>query len=977
MKNTNTLLSIAITTLFLITTTVSGQKYEKTSGISIQKAKVSFKSMLEYDKLQPRKSHKKKRPNKERDFPEFVSGEKHILYMEKNKPSAQNQYKGIAEDSPLPDLDFLGLEDNNNSIPPDVNGAAGPDHLMVTLNTGFRIMDRQGNVISDIGSGSFWYPLLGSGDTFDPKIKYDPYEERWIIVMPSSSNVNSSRLFVGVSENSDPTGNWFLYSFDSDPADQYWFDYPNYGFNKKWIVVGGNMFGAGFGYSVIFVINKADLYSNMPEAEYSRFEIYDGFTIVPAETYDEELEDMYMVSNAGGNSNGSGYLNLWKVTGEIGDESISNLGLIGIPEPWSNWSGAFGGNLAPQLGSEQRINSGDGRIQNTVYRNGKLWCAHHIFLPANEPDHSAIQWWELSTDGTILQRGRIEDTTGSFHFTFPTIAVNSKEDIMIGYGSFSPDQYASCSYSFRFADDPPNTLRNRYQFREGVAPYYKTYGGDRNRWGDYTATCIDPSDDLDFWTLQEYAELPSGGYDSWGTWWAYVNLDAIPAPGFEANITTVPAGSGVSFTDLTKYDPEQWLWIFEGGTPSTSTEQNPQNIIYENSGFFDVTLIASNYLGSDTLTLKNYINANTTILPEVEFSINDTIPETTDTVLFTDMSVYNPIEWQWEFEPDNIIYVNGTGQSSQNPEVIFTESGIYTVTLTAVNLNGSNSLQKENLVFSGGLPMPFYEDFEIKSLDSKSWIVNNPDGDKTWELAHTEGPSPGDKAANIEFRYYGNYGERDELVSPLINLTTFQSAFLDFKYAYAQRTAQYTDSLIIYISDDYPVSKTRILALGQDTTGNFATVPPVMSEFVPSSAGDWCGAESLVTCKTVDLSEWSGKPNIRIIFESYNGFGNNLFIDNVSVASPEATDEGFLVTSDISIYPNPATGIFTVDIRNNTSVNNIKVINLTGQVVYNKEINDSASTTKFGIDLSDRPKGIYLVKVTGDGVVIVGKVVLR
>ncbi len=976
MKNTNTLITLAITTLFLTTAISFGQQYDRIKGFSIQKAKVSFKSMQEFDKLQPPKSPKKKRPNKERIFPEFASDKKQILYMDKSDVTSQTQYKGIAEDSPLPDLDFLGLGDNNNSIPPDVNGAAGPNHLMVTLNTGFRIMDKQGSVISDIGSGSFWFPMIGSGDTFDPKIKYDPYEHRWIIVMPSSSNINSSQLFVAVSENSDPTGNWFMYSFDADPADQYWFDYPNYGFNKKWITISGNMFGAGFGYSVLFVLNKADLYNNEPEAGYSRFAIYDGFTIVPAETFDEELEDMYMISNAGGNSNGSGYLNLWKVSGEIGNEIVDNMGLIGIPEPWSNWAGNYG-NLAPQLGSEQRINSGDGRIQNTVYRNGKLWCAHHIFLPADNPDHSAIQWWELATDGAILQRGRIEDTTGFFHFTFPTIAVNSKEDIMIGYGSFSLEQYASSSYSFRFADDPPNTLRNRYQFREGVAPYYKTYGGDRNRWGDYTATCIDPSDDLDFWTLQEYAELPAGGYDSWGTWWAYINLDAIPAPGFEANITTVPTGSGVNFTDLTKYDPESWLWIFEEGTPSTSTEQNPQNIVYENSGSYNVTLIATNYLGSDTLIIENYISANTTILPEVKFAVNYTIPRTTDTVIFNDFSVYNPIGWQWEFEPDNVSFVNGTSQASQNPEVIFTAPGIYSVTLTATNLNGSNSLQKEKLVYSGGLPMPFYEDFETKSLESKSWMINNPDNDKTWELSHSEGTSPGDKAANIEFRYYGNFGERDELVSPLINLTTFQSAFLEFEYSYAQRTAQYTDSLIVYISDDYPVSKTRILVLGQDTTENFATVPPVMSEFVPSSASDWCGVDNLVECKTVDLSEWSGKPDIRIIFESYNGFGNNLFIDNVSVASPEAVDEGFLGSSYVSIFPNPATGKFTIDIRNEASVNNIKVINLTGQSVYNKDITNTASTNSFEIDLSNQPKGIYLVKVTGEGVVMVGKVVLR
>jgi hypothetical protein len=59
--------------------------------------------------------------------------------------------------------------------------------------------------------------------------------------------------------------------------------------------------------------------------------------------------------------------------------------------------------------------------------------------------------------------------------------------------------------------------------------YYATFGGTLNRWGDYSATVVDPINDLDFWTLQEYASsqdlcsTPSstctGG---WGTWWANV-----------------------------------------------------------------------------------------------------------------------------------------------------------------------------------------------------------------------------------------------------------------------------------------------------------------------------------------------------------------------------------------------------------------------------------------------------------------------
>ena len=289
---------------------------------------------------------------------------------------------------------------------------------------------------------------------------------------------------------------------------------------------------------------------------------------------------------------------------------------------------------------------------------------------------------------------------------------------MIGYNSYSEDQYASSSYSFRYANDPSNTLRDSYQYKDGLAPYWKTFGGSRNRWGDYSGTIVDPSDDLDFWTLQEYAELPSS-QDHWGTWWAYIDLDALPEADFSVNITSVPTGSGANFTDLSKYTPTEWFWKFEGGTPATSTDQHPQNIVYETSGLFDVMLISTNYLGSDTLVLEDYINSNTTILPEIYFVPSDTLPCIGEVVTFEDFSVYNPIEWKWDFYPNDVTFVNGTNEHSQHPEVVFNLPFAYELTFTATNLNGSSKVTKPHFIHSGGLYLPFAEDFESKTFNLK------------------------------------------------------------------------------------------------------------------------------------------------------------------------------------------------------------------------------------------------------------------
>lgn len=82
----------------------------------------------------------------------------------------------------------------------------------------------------------------------------------------------------------------------------------------------------------------------------------------------------------------------------------------------------------------------------------------------------------------------------------------------------------------------------------------------------------------------------------------------VPVADFTANVTTITVGGSVNFTDLTTGVPTAWSWTFTGGTPSTSTVQNPAGIVYNTVGTYTVSLIASNSFGSDTATKVAYIN---------------------------------------------------------------------------------------------------------------------------------------------------------------------------------------------------------------------------------------------------------------------------------------------------------------------------------------------------------------------------------
>jgi PKD repeat protein len=86
-----------------------------------------------------------------------------------------------------------------------------------------------------------------------------------------------------------------------------------------------------------------------------------------------------------------------------------------------------------------------------------------------------------------------------------------------------------------------------------------------------------------------------------------------PTANFTGTPTTVITGNSVSFTDTSSGDPTSWSWTFEGGTPSTSTAQNP-TVTYNTIGNYDVSLTVTNSEGSDTETKTNYITVQDQVI---------------------------------------------------------------------------------------------------------------------------------------------------------------------------------------------------------------------------------------------------------------------------------------------------------------------------------------------------------------------------
>ncbi|MEY3983528.1 MAG: hypothetical protein RL160_1085 [Bacteroidota bacterium] len=93
-----------------------------------------------------------------------------------------------------------------------------------------------------------------------------------------------------------------------------------------------------------------------------------------------------------------------------------------------------------------------------------------------------------------------------------------------------------------------------------------------------------------------------------------------------------------------------------------------------------------------------YLGLKSPLRPVASFTVNRKSGSTNDTFAFTDRSTRLPSGWKWSISPTNMVFTGGTASSSQNPKVLFTAPGVYSVQLTASNTFGTDDTLMSNLL---------------------------------------------------------------------------------------------------------------------------------------------------------------------------------------------------------------------------------------------------------------------------------------
>jgi arginine decarboxylase-like protein len=74
--------------------------------------------------------------------------------------------------------------------------------------------------------------------------------------------------------------------------------------------------------------------------------------------------------------------------------------------------------------------------------------------------------------------------------------------------------------------------------------------------------------------------------------------------------------------------------------------------------------------------------------------------------------------------------------------------------------------------------------------------------------------------------------------------------------------------------------------------------------------------------------------------------------------------ETAVVSGDILIYPNPTNGSFVLSFNNNgNSESNIRIFNLAGQLVMEKQVSQSTGLNTINFDISAYSQGIYILEL--------------
>lgn len=424
---------------------------------------------------------------------------------------------------------------------------------------------------------------------------------------------------------------------------------------------------------------------------------------------------------------------------------------------------------------------------------------------------------------------------------------------------------------------------------------------------------------------------------------------------FSADSTTICQNLNVDFTDLSSGSPSAWSWSFPGGTPSTSTLQNPQNIVYTNPGSYSVSLATTWNTYTTSVTKTGYITVNplpgTPGIPD-----GDTLLcENSSNTQYTISPAANATTYTWQLIPG----AAGVLIPSDTSVIIdwnTTWTGYADLSVQATGDCGNSSFSPPLTIHvrpfpgqpvapTGPTPLcqgPSGTSYTtLQALNATSY---------TWDL------SPGDA---------GTISGTDTIGTVAWSGSFTGTASVKVKSVNVCNESSWSPPFDVTVNE-YPV-----VSLGNDTSVTYLQTL-ILDAGNPGASYLWSTG---ATTQTIDAS-YSGSPAVSYWAEVTANSCSARDTIVVTYTDPVAVPENRQGMA-VRIIPNPNHGDFLLYIRSEKPGSlSVEITDLTGRVVVEKREVTIGRELKSNISVPQAREGIYLLRIASEETMLVEKVLI-
>ncbi len=464
-----------------------------------------------------------------------------------------------------------------------------------------------------------------------------------------------------------------------------------------------------------------------------------------------------------------------------------------------------------------------------------------------------------------------------------------------------------------------------------------------------------------------------------------------PIADFEASTTTTCTGE-VYFEDQSQFFPTEWLWSFGDGT--TTTEENPTHLYTEN-GTYTVSLTVTNEAGTDTETITSYIvvdrpsapsAADETICEEGEVTLSATGTDEGDLIWYDMPTEGEPLSVGDDFTttvaetttyyveertpseqlsvgpPDNTFGAGAYFDANDLRGIFFDAHSSFTLETVKVysNASGNRLIQvldgeEGAVVHETNVFIPTGEsivelNFEIEAYDGyyikvtgglvNLFRISDGSPEYPYEIPGVVSLTGSNAGAPLDYYYY----------------------FFDWKIRGADCVSPRTAVLVEFEPFDVSISDDVTMASGETTTltaggGTAYSWTPTTGLTDPSAAmTDASPTETTVYTVAVENEEGCLASNTVTVF----------------IEGQVSVNENQLTT--VEIYPNPTTGLVTINTIGQITPYTVKLFTADGKLVFSAQ-NNADALVQF--DFTALAKGVYYLNYTTDELELKRKIVMQ